>query len=446
LPKFNDSRPANTGRLLAFIAAVFSTCMKALNHLLPALSILLLLAGCETRHASHPAEQPESAQPPTPLVALPNVLPTADTADLTRANKHEPGPRDSLILVGSRHYRLSVRVETDSTKPIDFTPAASVGGAFAAPNDSARRAGVVRGYAETYTFTLRDSVGKKTVFRRQLHKPDFYEAAPRDIVTVTNMPPPSYLGYSAALNALVFGCYIGIPFSDVGHQATLLLDRQGQVRRISPGGPAYSDAPDCNPRISPSGRAVLTCTEVLRAGQPPLSLLKPHAQLRAACFLSDTTLLTVYEYGDYVERPARPNEEAENGSDVTAPMSDYGFVTTPAQRRLPTAFIVSTSGRVLRQFRFVPDYELASDLARTWARAAGVYLFVEAGHKLVVVPKAHPEALFELPLQQLPKFRPPLRPHERAYPVISGFTRLRFYVDTLNPRAVRVQKLSSRAN
>ncbi|MBO2012783.1 hypothetical protein [Hymenobacter negativus] len=417
--------------------------MKSPKCFLLVLSLFLLLTACETRRASHPAEQPDSAQPPTLPAAAPNVLPTADTADLTRAYNREPGPRDSLILVGSRHYRLSVRVETDSTKPIDFAPAGSVGGAFAVPSDSARRAGVVRGYAETYTFTLRDSVGRKTIFRRQLHKPDFYKAAPRDIVTVTNMPPPSYLGYSTALDALVFGCYIGIPFSDVGHQATLLLDRQGRVQGISPGGPAYSDAPDCDPRISPSGRAVLTCTEVLRASQPPLSLLKPHAQLRAARFLNDTTLLVVHEYGDYVERSTTPGslDAAEDGPDVTAPMSDYDFVTTPAQRRLPTAQILSTSGRVLRQFRFVPDYELASDLARAWARAAGVYLFVEAGHKLVVVPKAHPEALFELPLKRLPKFRLPQRPHEQPYSVISGFTRLRFYVDTLNPRAVRMQAL-----
>jgi hypothetical protein len=307
---------------------------------------------------------------------------------------------------------------------------------------------LVRDYAETYTFTLRDSLGKTVIFRRQLHKPDFYAAENRDVVTVMNMAPPGYLGYSAALDALVFVCYLGIPYSDVGSQATLLLDRQGRVRRLSPGGPAFSDAPDCDPRISPSGRAVLTCSEILRAGQPPLSIQKPHALLRAARFISDTTLLLVYEYGDYVLRPTRsgPPEATGDGPDVTAPMTPYDFVTTPAQRRLPTAMVLSTSGKVLRQFRFVPDYALASDLARTWARSAGAYLFVEAGHKLVVVPKAHPEALFELPLRQLPKFQPPQRPHEQAYSVISDFTRLRFYVDTLNPRAVRVQKLPPAAD
>ena len=374
-------------------------------------------------------------------VAAKPAGPVRDTADLTRPYDRRPGPRDSLIAIGARHYRLSVRVETDSTKPIYFGPASGVGEAFAAPGDSARRAGQVRGYAETYTFTLRDSLARKVIFRRQLHKPDFYRAESRDVVTVMNMEPPGYLGYSAALDALVFVCYLGIPYSDVGSQATLLLDRRGRVQRLSPGGSAFSDAADCDPRISPSGRAVLTCSEILRAGQPPLLLKKPHALLRAARFLSDTTLLAVYEYGDYVARPTSPDDEADNGPNVTAPMTNYDFVTTPAQRRLPTAFVMSTSGHILRRFRLVPDMELASFLARAWMRGAGAYLLVEANNKVVVVPKAHPENLLEISLKKLPRFHPPLRPHEQAFLTGSSFARLRFYVDTLNPREIRVEPL-----
>ena len=414
-----------------------------LRYCLP-LAAMLLLSACETlRPAAQVTEPAAPAVAPDTLVRPAPVAP--DTADLMRRTRLQVGPRDSLVQIGSAHFRLSVRVETDSTKPITYGPKGNVGGAYAARSDSAGRDGQVQGYAETYTFTLRDSVGKKVLFRRQLLKPDFYAAAPRAIVTVMNMARPDYLGYSAALDALIFGCYLAIPNSDVGQQATLLLDRQGRVLRIAPGGPAFSDASDCDPCISPSGRAVLTCSEVLRAGQPSLSLVKPHALLRVACFLNDTTLLLIYEYGDYVERRLSADEVAlhadDDGPDVTAPFIPMEFVTTAAQRRLPTAQISSTSGRVLRRFRFVPDYELGSDLARTWVRAAGVYLLVEAGRKLVVVPKAHPETLFELPLKQLPKFRLPVHQHEQAYSVISGFTRLRFYVDTLNPRAVRVQSL-----
>ena len=417
--------------------------MNILNRWLPSLSIFLLLSGCEPQHSTQAsAERPVSTAPlATADVAAKPAGPVRDTVDLMRAYDRRSGPRDSLIAIGARHYRLSVRVETDSTKPIYFGPASGVGGAFAAPGDSARRAGQVRGFAETYTFTLRDSLARQLIFRRQLHKPDFYAVENRDVVTVMNMEPPGYLGYSAALDALVFVCYLGIPYSDVGSQATLLLDRRGRVQRLSPGGAAFSDAPDCDPRISPSGRSVLTCSEVLRAGRPPLSLKKPHAQLRAARFLSDTTLLVVYEYGDYVALPASPHDEADNGPNVTAPMTNYDFVTTPAQRRLPTAFIMSTSGHILRRFRLVPDMELASFLARAWMRGAGAYLLVEANNKVLVVPKAHPENLFEISLKKLHRFRPPLRPHEQAYAVASSFTRLRFYVDTLNPREMRVEPL-----
>ena len=417
--------------------------MHTLNRCLLGLGIFLLLSSCETRHSPRGVtEQPAVTSPPAPVAAVGNPASSVwDTTDLTRPYDRHPGPRDSLIAIGTRHYRLSVRVETDSAKPLYFGPASSVGPAFAAPGDSARRAGLLRGYSETYTFTLRDSLARKVIFRRQLHKPDFSKAESREVLTVMSMEPPGYLGYSAPLDALVFVCYLGIPYSDVGSQATLLLDRWGRVQRLSPGGPAFSDAPDCDPRISPSGRAVLTCSEILRVGQPPLSLIKPHAQLRAARFLGDTTLLAVYEYGEYVARPASPDDGADNGANVTAPMTNVEFVTTPAQRRLPTAFIMGTSGHILRQFRLVPDMELASFLARAWVRGAGAYILVEANNKVVVVPKAHPENLFEIPLKKVPRFRPPLRPHEQAYPVVSGFVRLRFYVDTLNPRALRVQQL-----
>lgn len=417
--------------------------MNILQRCLLGVGFFQLLSGCESRRSRQAAaEQPEMTQTLAPADAVGTPAgPVRDTTNLTRPHDRAPGPRDSLIAIGTRHYRLSVRVETDSTKPLYFGPASGVGAAFAAPGDSARRAGQVRGYSETYTFTLRDSLARKVIFRRQLHKPDFYKAASRDVLTVMNMAPPGYLGYSAPLDALVFVCYLGIPYSDVGSQATLLLDRRGRVQRLSPGGPAFSDAPDCDPRISPSGRAVLTCSEILRVGQPPLSLSKPHAQLRAARFLGDTTLLVLYEHGDYVARPAGPDSEADYGSNVTAPMTDVEFVSTPAQRRRPTAFIMGTSGHVLRRLRLVPDMELASFLARAWVRGAGAYLLVEADNKVVVVPKAHPENLFEIPLKKLPRFRLPLRPHEQGYSVVSGFVHLRFYVDTLNPRSLRVAPL-----
>ncbi|MGI4763122.1 MAG: hypothetical protein ACRYF0_20580 [Janthinobacterium lividum] len=234
--------------------------------------------------------------------------------------------------------------------------------------------------------------------------------AARDIVTVMNLQRPAYLGYSTALDALVFAYHPWVPASDVGKRATLLLDRQGQVKKLSAGGPImWQDAIDCDPQLVPAGPSVLTCTELLRDGHPPRRLTKPHAQLHAARFLHDSTLLTVYENGDY--QPASSAADGPSDATVTAPLVSYDFVATPAQRRLPTAFVTRTSGRVL--------------------------LLYEENTKFVLVPKAVPERLAELPLKTLIKFRPPLRPYEKRYAITTDFSHLELYVDTLRPQQVR---------
>lgn len=391
----------------------------------------LVLAGCETRQpvATAPA-LPVAAVPPAPVAPAPLPL---DTADYTRAHPSQwPGPADTLIAIGTRHYWLSMQVTTDSTRALYYHPAANVGAAFAVPGD---RTGQVRGYYETYTFALRDSTRKKLLFRRQLHKSDFYRVGSRDVVTVVNMERPCYLGYSAALDALVFNCALWIPGSDVGGRATLVLDRQGHLKTISSGGSLLWDAIDCDPQLSPSGRAVLTCTELLRAGQPPLRLERPHAQLQAARFLNDSTLLVIYEYGDYVQRPI---EEVGNDSSVTAPMTAADLVTTPAQRRLPTAVVLRTNGQVLRQFNLLTTGVAANQLPRTFLKPTRTYFFFdEASRKLVLLPKAHPDSLRELLLKNLLAFKPPLRPHEQKIEISSDFSLLSLYVDTLQPWVVR---------
>jgi hypothetical protein len=401
--------------------------------------LLILLVGCEWRQAETAAQvPPREKQPSQQLRVVSVAVSPADTIDCLRPHRApEPGPADTLITIGSQHYWLSMRVSTDSTRAIDYDPAVNAGGAFATPGDTAALASQrVRGYEETYTFGLRDSTRRRVLFRRQLHKPDFYPVAARDIVTVMNLARPAYLGYSAALDALVFACYLWVPASDVGERATLLLDRQGHMKRISAGGSImWDDAIDCDPQLAPAGHAVLTCTELLRAGHPPLQLKKPHALLHVARFLNDSTLLTVYKNGDY--QPQKQVVASDNDATVSAPMVSANFVTTPAQRRLPTAYIMRTNGRVIRRFSLTPSGAATNVVPHVWVKPAGTYFLYQENTKLVLVPKAAPERLAELPLKSLAKFKAPLRPHEKRFVITTDFSRLELYVDTLHPQQVR---------
>lgn len=115
-----------------------------------------LLVGCDSSStASEATQQPVHSavlSSPAPLVA---VLP--DTVDETRPLHHFGSlVADSLVQLNTRRYRLTIQAVADSTRPPDYTPAAAVGPAFAAPSDTAWQAHRVRGHAGTYTFTLCD--------------------------------------------------------------------------------------------------------------------------------------------------------------------------------------------------------------------------------------------------------------------------------------------------
>jgi hypothetical protein len=149
-------------------------------------------------------------------------------------------------------------------------------------------------------------------------------------------------------------------------------------------------------------------------------------------------LLVLYEYGDNKPRASRQPTDADADSTITAPLVEYEFVTTPAQRRLPTAFIMRTSGRVVRSFHLTTTGAASSELPRAFVPAAGAYFcYDENARHLVVLPKAHPERLAELPLKTLAVFKPPRRAREKQVEVSSDFTQLTLFVDTLHPQVVR---------
>ncbi|MDO7883861.1 hypothetical protein [Hymenobacter cheonanensis] len=415
----------------------------------------LALSGCETRQSAViVTARPRVAAPTSDSARVwPAKAPAApDTADYTRAyqGSFESPRADTLILLGKRQYWLQLRQVADSTKPLDYAPAYVVGRPFAAPSDTAWRAHRVRGYEGTYTFTLRDSARRSIVFRKRLHKRDFQAVAAGEVLTVSE-PQFRYLGYSAGLNGLLFIAYFGIPYSDVVDRTMLLLDaRTGQVKAQRGIGSATFDAIDCDPQVAPTGLAVLTCAgEVLRAGQPPLSLRRPRAKLRAARFLTDTTLLAVYEFGTY--QPVKQSDtDAEDNADsppvakaaATAEMTQRPaeFVSTPAQRRAANAFVLSTSGRVLGKFRYDGwAGEMGYAMPRCFSPITRTYYFSNGGQSVFVLPKAQPGHVTELPLKKMSRFRYPQRSQEikLILPYAVNTQSMVLYIDTLHPQQVR---------
>lgn len=406
--------------------------------------LILWLVGCESRQPGVVTKM----QPTVPAAASVRPSPAPlDTADYTASHYGFPtyhADSDTLIALGSRHYWLQMHLAADSTKPLDYGPAAVAGQPFAAPTDSAWRAHRVRGYEGTYTFTLRDSARRVLVFRKQLHKRDFLHASSPELVTVSD-PEFQYLGYSSGLHALLFAGYFAIPSSDVCSRVALLLDaRNGRLRSLHDAGSASFEATDCDPQVSPSGQAVITCAdEVLRAARPPFSLRRPHAQLNATRFLTDTTLLVVYAFGDYRPRkpdPARPNADPTADPTVSAGFNlpDEEFTSTPAQRRAPNAFIMGTSGHVLSKFKYEGwEPGMGDVLPRYSSAATRTYYLVSESKDLVLLPKAQPGTFTKLPLKSLPRFRPPQRPTEFRFTLYSDAGEMTFYVDKTNPRAIR---------
>lgn len=386
-----------------------------------------------------------------------------DTIDNTQAyqGNFSEFQADTLLKLGTRHYWLHLSQVADSTKPIEYAPAVMAGKYFAAPSDTAWRAHRVRGYEGTYTFTLRDSARRALVFTKKLHKRDFLRTDKGELLTLSE-PDFRYQGYSSGLRALVFTAYFGLPSSDVANRTALLLDaRNGQVKGMYSIGSASFEAIDCDPQVAPGGQAVLTCGgQLLRAGHSPLSLRRPHAEVRAARFLTDTTLLVVYGFGDY--RPAR--REAESASAETGPLSvvdaavtavlsqpEMEFTSTPAQQRLPNAFVLSTSGRQLATFRYtgwLPD--MGYSMPRHFAATTRTYYFLNGENdkpkSLVLLPKAWPDSAIQLPLKKLPKFQPPRHPKEIKFTIGDGMYDYTFYTDSAQPRRVRYARRRAAGN
>ena len=384
----------------------------------PLIALLtVILAGCEqkTETATQPpTEPPVTATPPPPAAA---PAPAMKPAALRSPGWAPPASSDTLVRLAGRLYRLRIAVETDTTKPLTVREAKD------------GRPSVAQGYEGRFTFTLRDSTGRQ-LFQREVRKGAFFKNFSPTAIVTSGARLPSLLGYSAPMGALVFSLDFVMPDTDFGSQVLLLLDLKGQVLRTADGH-SWGGGPDCRPALSADGRALLTGSEVLRAGQAPLRLEKPDAELVGALLLTDSTLLTVYSPGK-VHRVQLPDGT-----------TGYRQTPTPQQLRAPNALVRRLrDGQVLGTFQYQGFYEvLGPNIPRHYLRASKTTYLMDEKRGLYLLPRATPGAVTELKFAEMPVFSAPPKSAEVRFTINSEGAEFVFYADTTSsvPR-IRYQK------
>uniref|UniRef100_UPI000AC821A3 hypothetical protein n=1 Tax=Hymenobacter sp. AT01-02 TaxID=1571877 RepID=UPI000AC821A3 len=278
-----------------------------------------------------------------------------------------------------------------------------------------------------YIITLTAATGQR-VFRRELKKADFYRVAVPDMVVVSEPHPPRFLGYFPQLGGLAFWQDINIPNSDVGGYIFMLLDMQGELRELHFGNQFGEGRADCEPQPSPNGRALLTCSQLLRVGQPPLRLQKPQADIALARFLSDSTLLTIYSYGEYQMARAKDGTETME------------FVVPNQLQRAPNAFVQTIQGRVLTSFRYQGfSVGMGYLVPRHYVWQNQTYYLLDEAKGLRLLNKQDPTLTQEVAFRQMSKFRAPRRPTEVRFRIEN----FEFYADKSHPAQVRYRRLTA---
>ncbi len=373
----------------------------------------LWLAGCE-QHLYRKDEK-------RTIGAVPARLPDTDALAPPRA---APDVQGIPLVINGKTHRLLLRARNDSTRPLTAL-------SYFSDDDRARRhPAPVRGYDGRFTFTLRDAAGQQ-VFQRQLRKAEFAKMGAPEIVVESAAAVPAFLGYSAALGALVFTVDFVVPESDDGFQAVLLLGLQGQVLRLS-AGRALSGGPDCDPALGPSGRAVLTSSEIIRPHQAPLRLARPGADLAGAFFLTDTTVLAVYDPGK--NRPVR----------LPDGLLSYERRATPQQQQAPNSFVLRVSnGQVISKFRYKGFYEgMGYSVPHHCLHAARTCYLLDEKRGLYLVPLAATGPPVTLRFAEMLRFAAPQAGQEVRFEMQGEDAQFAFYADTANPRHVRYQRLA----
>lgn len=187
------------------------------------------------------------------------------------------------------------------------------------------------------------------------------------------------------------------------------------------GGAYGGGGADCRIQQSPDGQAIITCQELLLPGGRHQPLTKPHTELVAARFLSDTTLLTVYAY-------------------VTTRRVQYDGiwgvenVANPRYQHVPNAFVLSArTGRVLARFRFDGEVEaLGYHLPLHYVWQTNTYYLPDGvRQQLRIIPKGKPQLTYQVSYRHLPAFRAPRHPRELKVELDEGIDPIVLYIDTL---------------
>ncbi len=378
----------------------------------------LWLAGCEQHLYRKDERHPVVAASDSP--ALPPADAPVPPAPPPAAAPAVPG---IVLAINGKAHRLLLRARTDSTRPLTALTY------FSDDDRDRQHPTMVRGYDGRFTFTLHDAAGQQ-VFERQLRKADFARMGASDIVVESAVSTPVFLGYSAALGALVFTVEFAVPDSDDGFQAVLLLGLRGQVLRLSPGR-GLSGGPDCDAALAPGGQALLTSTEIIRPNRPPLRLARAGADLAGAFFLTDTTVLAVYDPGK--NRPVR----------LPDGLLSYERRATPQQQQAPNAFVISVAnGRAISKFRYHGYYEgMGYSVPHHCLPATSTCYLLDEKRGLYLLPLAAPGPPVTLKFAEMPRFVSPQGPQEVRFEMQGEDAQFAFYADTTNLRHIRCQRL-----
>ena len=316
---------------------------------------------------------------------------------------------DTLLRIGGRPLYLQLQARLDTTQQLLATTGRDTAAA---------------GYQGYFTFVVRDSL-HQLVAKRVLTKQVFYKAVGQELAISSGVSLPVLLGYSAPMKALVFTLNFAAPETDWICNAVLLLDLQGQVRRLNQG---YSvGGPEVSVELAHDGRTVLTGTDILRANGPALPLHRPQAELRGALLLNDSLALTVYEFGS--------NQPERTAKDLVS----QKVSTASSQNFQPNAFVFNThSGQLLTRFHYEGFFE---ELGVTipWHRLPATHTgyFLDDKKGLYLLSEASPTHVRLRPFASLVKFKPPQRPGEVMFDLHGYSKAYRLYVDTLAPSSIR---------